>query len=33
MQPNKINVNGIDYGRSNEWDGLWTEGNEMKYEQ
>ena len=33
MQPNKINVNGIDHGRWNEWDGLWTEGNEMKYEQ
>ena len=28
MQPKKINMNEMDYGRWNEWDGLWTEGNE-----
>ena len=27
MQPNKVNMNEMDYGRWNEWDGLWTEGN------
>ena len=27
MQPNKINMNKVDFGRWNEWDGLWTEGN------
>ena len=26
-QPNKVNMNEIDYVRWNEWDGLWTEGN------
>ena len=33
MQPNKVNVDEMDYGRWNEWDGLWTERNEMKHEQ
>ena len=23
----------MDYGRWNEWDGLWTEGNKMKHNQ
>ena len=27
MQPNKVNMNEMDYDRWNEWDGLWTEGN------
>ena len=27
MQPNKVNMNKMGYGRWNEWDGLWTEGN------
>ena len=27
MQPNKVNMNEMDYGRWNEWDGLWTEGS------
>ena len=27
MQPKKVNMNEMDYGRWNEWDGLWTEGN------
>ena len=26
-------MNEINYGRWNEWDGLWTEGHEMEYEQ
>ena len=26
-QSNKMNVNHMDYGRWNEQDGLWTEGN------
>ena len=33
MQPNKVNVNEMDYGRWNEWVGLWTEGNIMKHDQ
>ena len=44
IQPNKANMNEVDCGRWNEWDGLWTEewrrminevltdGNEMKHE-
>ena len=28
MQPNKVNANGMDYGRWNKWDGLWIEGNQ-----
>ena len=27
IQPNKVNMNEVDYGRWNEWDRLWTEGN------
>ena len=27
MQANKVNTNEIDWGRWNEWDGLWTEEN------
>ena len=27
MQPNKVNMNEMDYGRWNEWDGLWVKGN------
>ena len=27
MQQNKINMDEMDYGRWNEWDGLWTKGN------
>ena len=27
MQQSKVNVNEMGYGRWNEWDGLWTEGN------
>ena len=30
MQPKKVNMIEIDYGRWNEWDGLWAEGNENK---
>ena len=26
-------MNQMDYGRWNKWDGLWTEGNEIKHEQ
>ena len=33
MQPNKVNMNEMDYGRWNEWDGLWIDGNKMKQEQ
>ena len=33
MQSNKVNVNEMDYGRWNEWDGLQTEENKMKHEQ
>ena len=25
MQPNKVNMNEMDCGRWNEWNGLWTE--------
>ena len=32
MQPNKVNVNEMDYGIWNEWDGLWTEGNKIKHQ-
>ena len=28
MQPNTVNVNEMDYGKGNEWDGLWSEGIE-----
>ena len=36
MQPNKVNMKKMDYGRWNQWDGLFTEGNKnetwpMKY--
>ena len=31
-QSNIANVNEMDYSRWNEWDGLETEGNEMKHE-
>ena len=27
MQPDKVDMNEMDYGRGNEWDGLWTEEN------
>ena len=27
MQTNKVNMNEMDCGRWNEWDGLWTERN------
>ena len=27
IQTNKVNMNKMDCGRWNEWDGLWTEGN------
>ena len=27
VQPNKVNMNEMDYGRWNEWDGLLTKGN------
>ena len=27
MQPNKINMNEMNHGIWNEWDGLWAEGN------
>ena len=27
MQPNEINMNEMDYGRWNEWDWMWPEGN------
>ena len=30
--PNKVNVNKVDYDRWNEWDGLSTDGNEMKHD-
>ena len=42
VQPNMVNMNGMDYGRWHKWDGLWTErnekkvwtgGNEMKHKQ
>ena len=33
VQPNKVNVNEMDYGRWNKWDRLWTERNKMKQEQ
>ena len=33
MQPSKLNVNKMDYGRWNEWDGLCTEGNKIKHDQ
>ena len=26
-------MNGMDCGRWNEWDGLWTEGNKMKHKE
>ena len=40
MQPNKVNMDEMDYGRWNEWNDnqwnminkVWTEGNEMKHE-
>ena len=28
-----INVNEMNYGKGNEWDRLWSEGNEMNYER
>ena len=28
IQPNKVNMKEMDCGRWNEWDGLWTKGNE-----
>ena len=33
VQANKVNANEMDYGRWNEWDGLWTEGNKMRHDQ
>ena len=30
---NMVNLNEMDYSRRNEWDGMCTEGNEMKHEQ
>ena len=30
---NMVNLNEMDYGRWNEWDGLSTEGNKMSNEQ
>ena len=33
IQPNKVNMNEMDCGRWNDWDGLWTEGNKMKHDQ
>ena len=33
MQPNKVNMNEMDYGEWNEWNGLWTEGNKMKHDK
>ena len=33
VQPNKANVNEMDYDRWNEWDGVRTEGSIMKHEQ
>ena len=27
------NMNEINHGRWNEWDGLWTEGNEIKHKE
>ena len=40
VQPNKVNMDEMDYGRWNEWNNnqwnmikkVWTEGNEMKHE-
>ena len=29
MQPNEVNVNGMDYGRWSEWDRLQNEGNKI----
>ena len=29
MQPNEVNVNGMVYGRWNEWDRLQNEGNKI----
>ena len=29
-QPNKVNMSEVDCGRSNKWDGLWTEGNKTE---
>ena len=26
-------LNEMNHGRCNEWDGLWTEGNEMKHKE
>ena len=33
MEPNKVNVNEINYGRWNEWNRPWIEGNKMKHDQ
>ena len=33
VEPNKVNRNEMDYGGWNEWDRLWTDGNEMKHKQ
>ena len=33
VQIKKVNVNEMDYGWWNEWNGLWAGGNKIKYEQ
>ena len=33
MQPNKVNMNEIDYGRWNEWDGCGLKEIKMKHDQ
>ena len=33
MQPTKVNINGIDYGRWNEWDGCGLKEIKMKHDQ
>ena len=30
MQPNKVNLTAMDYGRWNKWDGVWAEENESE---
>ena len=27
-----VNLNGMDYGKGNEWDELWSEESKMKYD-
>ena len=33
VQPNRVDVNEMGYGKWNEWDGLLTEGNENEHTQ